>query len=173
MAVRLCMISTFLPGLFQRVTQVVVYGTAADLELIPDLVDLIEKYGNWAITWSSSATEMGIETHARKSAALFDVGIMCKYLGYYAMCNRLLVVVSPPHREKAESTAIKAARDLISLAPHFQSPTVAGLGIVLGEKVARSILDTSRNWRAPEAELSVAVRAHLFKEWCNLLDRNI
>lgn len=163
------MISTYLPGLFRRVTMNMIHGGSEDSELSADLDLLIKKYSYWAVIWGARNTQSRVSTTSSGYFALFEAALTCKYLGYYAMCNRLRVVLSSSSQEAAEARAIRAAREILALGSHLRSPTVAGLGIVLSMKVARSILNDSNKWLSLGSEPEAKVA--LFHEWCSLLDR--
>jgi hypothetical protein len=170
MSTRLCVISTLLPDLFRRVTENVVQGVPASLDLHTDLDHLAEMYDDWALTWAHSDAYQRIYANPPELAML-ALATICRYLGYYAMCNRLLVVSAATHRGEAERRATRAAKELLACSSRSASLSVPGLGIVLARKVARSILVTSGDWLTSDTVIPAADTAASFRKWCDMLDR--
>jgi len=167
------MFSTSAPGLFQKVTNVVVHRGSEEMPLVvEDLCILLRSCIDWAAEWDATANN-GEADRCYEYYPSFKTAISAKYLAYFAMWNRLLVAVSPSFWPAAEQGALRAATKVMWLTSHRSSPSVSGLGIVLARKVAESILTTTSQWSDPESYVSGMIKSSIFSDWCALLGRAI
>jgi hypothetical protein len=167
-SVRLCMISTFVPGLFCRVEAVVTQDLPAGPALHEDLRRIIHNFDDWAVAYF--ALEGSYHEGTRLPSAFGNVATEWKFLAYYAMCNRLLVASSWGHQRESELRAVRAARAILADHGPYGTSSVHELGMAVSRTVALSIVNTSVDWLCLDR---VGSRTRLFRHWCKLLDRSV
>ena len=165
------MFSTSAPGLFQKVTDIVIHRDSEEIRIVvEDLCVLLRNYNEWAAEWDAIVNN-GEADRCYENHHSFKTAISAKYLAYFAMWNRLLAAVSPLFGPAAEQRAIRAAMKVMRVTNHRSSLSVSGLGIVLARTVAQSVLTTTSKWCDPESYVFGTIRSSVFSDWCVLLGR--
>jgi hypothetical protein len=179
--VTLWMMTGHAPGLFRRVTGVVIEPSQHRLErkeeIAKGLRGLVDNLATWAARWNTTykpPDDRDVETPAplpstgqapsQKTAALATC------LAYYALGNRFLAALDTSSATVTEPAAVEAALCVEEYAGSRELDSVPALGMRMARKMARSILATTAQWSGsegqPPSHPSVTIDPGIFISWC-------
>lgn len=168
------MISANVPGLFKRVTNLVTQECIdGHVCLAQEICDLIHRYENWSHSWDALVRDkQRLRLDFQPNDQTFEVAIGARYLGYFAMCNRLLAAIDPLRSVKIERRAIYASQTIVQSTNSCSSSGPCAPGIHLARQVARSVMSTTSSWADRSSYGLYTIRSDVFDSLCGLLNRS-